>query len=130
GLREAVDELLPARARKKHIILLSDGQSPYDEIPDLVDAAAAARITISTVGVGEGADQTVLKAIATRGGGRFYHTRDPASIPRIFSAETSELGDRSIVERPTPARVAKRVAALAGVPLESGPALGGAAGAG
>ena len=101
GLREAVDELLPAHARKKHIILLSDGQSPYDEIPDLIDAATAARITISAVGVGDGADQTLLKMMATRGGGRFYHTRDPASIPRIFSRETSELGDRSIVERPT-----------------------------
>ena len=120
GLREAVDELLPARARKKHIILLSDGQSPYDEIPDLIDAATAARITVSAVGVGDGADQTLLKMIATRGGGRFYHTRDPASIPRIFSRETSELGDRSIVERPTAVRVAKRVAALAGVPLEIG----------
>src|SRR6185436_14207414 len=79
----------------------------------------------STVGVGEGADQTLLKMVATRGGGRFYHTRDPSSIPRIFSRETSELGDRSIVERPTPVHVAKRVAALAGVPLESAPALGG-----
>jgi Ca-activated chloride channel family protein len=125
GLREAVDELLPAHARKKHIILLSDGQSPYEEIPDLVDAATAARITISAVGVGDGADQTLLKNVATRGGGRFYHTRDPASIPRIFSRETSELGDRSIVERPTGVRVAKRVAALAGVPMESAPALGG-----
>jgi uncharacterized membrane protein len=125
GLREAVDELLPAHARKKHVILLSDGQSPYDEIPDLIDAATAARITISAVGVGDGADQTLLKMIATRGGGRFYHTRDPASIPRIFSRETSELGDRSIVERPTAVRVAKRVAALAGVPLETAPALGG-----
>ena len=125
GLREAVDELLPARARKKHIILLSDGQSPYEEIPDLIDAATAARITVSAVGVGDGADQTLLKMIATRGGGRFYHTRDPASIPRIFSRETSELGDRSIVERPTPVHVAKRVAALAGVPVESAPALGG-----
>ena len=125
GLREAVDELLPARARKKHIILLSDGQSPYDEIPDLIDAASAARITVSAVGVGDGADQTLLKMIANRGGGRFYHTRDPASIPRIFSRETSELGDRAIVERPTTARAAKRVAALAGVPLETAPALGG-----
>ena len=116
---------MPAHARKKHIILLSDGQSPYDEIPDLVDAATAARITISAVGVGDGADQTLLKMMATRGGGRFYHTRDPASIPRIFSRETSELGDRSIVERPTAVRVSKRVAALAGVPLESAPALGG-----
>ncbi len=126
GLREAVDELVPARARKKHIIVLSDGVSTRnDETLEMVDAAAAARITVSTVGVGEGADQTVLKTIATRGGGRFYHTRDPASIPRIFSAETSELGDRSIVEKPTAARVAKRVAALAGVPVESAPALGG-----
>ena len=125
GLREAIDELLPARARKKHIILLSDGQSPYEEIPDLIDAATAARITVSAVGVGDGADQTLLKMIATRGGGRFYHTRDPASIPRIFSRETSELGDRSIVERPTPVHVAKRVAALAGVAVESAPALGG-----
>ena len=125
GLREAVDELLPARARKKHMILLSDGQSPYDEIPDLVDAASSARITMSAVGVGDGADQTLLKMVASRGGGRFYHTRDPASIPRIFSRETSELGDQSIVERPTGARVAKRIAALAGVPLETAPALGG-----
>ena len=125
GLREAVDELSPARARKKHIILLSDGQSPYDEIPDLVDGAAAGHITISAVGVGDGADQTLLKMIADRGGGRFYHTRDPASIPRIFSRETSELGDRSIVDRPTRVRAVKRMAALAGVPLETAPPLGG-----
>jgi Ca-activated chloride channel homolog len=125
GLREAVDELLPVRARKKHIILLSDGQSPYDEIPDLVDAASAARITISAIGVGDGADQTLLKMIAARGGGRFYETRDPASIPRIFSRETSDLGEPSLVERPTAVRVSKRIAALAGVAFETAPALGG-----
>ena len=125
GLREAVDELLPVRARKKHVILLSDGQSPYDEIPDLIDAASAARITISAIGVGDGADQTMLKSIAARGGGRFYQTRDPASIPRIFSRETSDLGDRSIVERPTRARVEKQVAALAGTDLATAPPLGG-----
>ena len=125
GLREAVEELLPVRARKKHVILLSDGQSPYDEIPDLVDAASAARITISAIGVGDGADQTMLKMIAERGGGRFYQTRDPASIPRIFSRETSDLDDRLIVQRPTTVRVAKRIAAFAGVDLTRAPPLGG-----
>ena len=125
GLREAVEELLPARARKKHIILLSDGQSPYDEIPDLVDAASAARITISAIGVGDGADQTMLKMIAERGGGRFYQTRDPASIPRIFSRETSDLDDQLIVQQPTSVRVAKRIAAFAGVDLSHAPPLGG-----
>ncbi|HVV52255.1 MAG TPA: VWA domain-containing protein, partial [Polyangia bacterium] len=125
GLREAVDELLPARARRKHVILLSDGQSPYDEIPDLVDAATAARITVSAIGVGDGADQTMLKTIAERGGGRFYQTRDPASIPRIFSRETSALDDQLIVERPTAVHVAKRAAALLGVDLAQAPPLGG-----
>ncbi|HXJ23828.1 MAG TPA: VWA domain-containing protein [Polyangia bacterium] len=125
GLREAVDELLPAHARKKHVILLSDGQSPYDEIPDLLDGATAARISVSAIGVGDGADQTMLKMIAARGGGRFYQTRDPASIPRIFSRETSDLGDRAIVERPTRPRVEKPIAALAGTGVEGAPPLGG-----
>jgi uncharacterized membrane protein len=125
GLREAVDELGAASARKKHVILLSDGQSPYEEIPDLVDGARAARITFSAIGVGDGADQTMLKMIAERGGGRFYQTRDPASIPRIFSRETSALDDQLIIERPTAARVAKRIAALGGIDVAHAPPLGG-----
>jgi uncharacterized membrane protein len=125
GLREALDELVPARARKKHVILLSDGQSATEGIPDLVDAAAAQRITISAIGVGEGADAQLLHMIATRGGGRFYQTRDPSSIPRIFSRETSQVSRRSVVEEPTSVRVEKRASLLAGVPLEGAPPLGG-----
>lgn len=125
GLREAFDELAPARARKKHIILLTDGQSSYDGIAELLDAAAAQKITVSAIGVGEGADQAQLKLIARRGGGRFYPTNDPASIPRIFSHETSQVSRRSIVEEPTPVKVLKHVDALAGLPLETAPPLGG-----
>jgi uncharacterized membrane protein len=125
GLREAFDELAPARARKKHIILLTDGQSPYEGIPDLIDAASAQHITISAIGIGDGADQAQLRTIAMRGGGRFILTSDPASLPRIFSKETSEVSRRSIVEEPTPVKVQKRAEALAGIPLESAPPLGG-----
>jgi uncharacterized membrane protein len=125
GLREGVDELLAARARKKHIILLSDGQSSYDGISDLVETAAGAQITISTVGVGEGADQTLLQMIATRGGGRFYQTRDPSTIPRIFSRETSQVGRSSLVEEPTAVRVKKRGELLGGLEIESAPKLRG-----
>jgi uncharacterized membrane protein len=125
GLREAFDELAPARARKKHIILLSDGKSSTEGIADLVDAAAAQRITISAVAVGDGADQATLQLIATRGGGHFYQTRDPASIPRIFSREAAQMSRRSIVEEPTAVKVVKRADLFAGVPLETAPALGG-----
>jgi Ca-activated chloride channel family protein len=125
GLREAFVELLSARARKKHVILLSDGQSGYDGISDLLETASGATITVSAVGVGEGADQTLLQMIATRGGGRFYHTRDPASIPRIFSKETSQVGRTSVVEEPTRPRVTKHAEMLGGVSLESAPPLRG-----
>jgi uncharacterized membrane protein len=125
GLREAFDELAPARARKKHIILLTDGQSPYEGIPDLIDAATAQHITISAIGIGDGADQAQLRMIAMRGGGRFIQTRDPASLPRIFSRETSQVSRRSIVEEPTPVKVQKRAEALAGIPLETAPPLAG-----
>jgi Ca-activated chloride channel family protein len=125
GLREAMDALVPARARKKHVIVLSDGQSPYEGIPELIDDASAAHITISAVGVGEGADQTLLQMIASRGGGRFYHTRDPASIPQIFTRETAEVSRSSIVEAPTRLRAVRRAEMLAGLSLESAPALRG-----
>jgi Ca-activated chloride channel family protein len=125
GLREAFDQLFAARARKKHVILLSDGQSPYDGIPELIDDAAVARITVSAVGVGEGADQTLLQMIANRGGGRFYHTRDPASIPQIFTRETAEVSRSSVIEEPTRMRAAHRTEALAGLPLDSAPPLRG-----
>jgi Ca-activated chloride channel family protein len=125
GLREAFDQLLAARARKKHVIVLSDGQSPAEGIAELVDDAAAARITVSAVGVGEGADLALLQMIASRGGGRFYQTRDPSSIPRIFTRDTAELRRSSIVEEPTRAVVAKAAQALAGVPFAQAPPLRG-----
>ncbi len=125
GLREAFDQLVAARARKKHVILLSDGQSPYEGIADLVDDSAAAQITVSAVGVGEGADQTLLQMIAARGGGRFYQTRDPSSIPQIFTRETAEVSGSSAVEEPTRLVATKPVEMLAGLALDSAPALRG-----
>lgn len=125
GLREGVDQLTQVSARKKHLILLSDGQSPAEGIPELVDAAAAAHITISTVAVGEGADQSLLRLVASRGGGRFHPTRDPTEIPRIFSRETSELRTSNLVERPTRMVVRKSAQMLAGVRLDRAPPLTG-----
>src|SRR5262249_17084375 len=51
--------------------------------------------------------------------------RDPASIPRIFSKETSQVGRTSVVEEPTQPRVTKHAEMLGGVSLESAPPLRG-----
>jgi Ca-activated chloride channel family protein len=125
GLHEALEQLGAARARKKHAILLSDGQSAVEGIAEVVDAAASSHITISTVGVGDGVDDGLLQLIAGRGGGRYYHTRDPASIPRIFTRETSQIATTGIVEQPTAVVPRARAAMLDGIPLDQAPRLGG-----
>jgi Ca-activated chloride channel homolog len=125
GLQEAFDQLLAARARKKHAIVLSDGQSPAEGVRELVDEAATAGITVSAVGVGDGADLALLQTIAGRGGGRFYHTRDPASIPRIFTREASQLTPSNLVETPSRVRTTRAAQATAGIPFASAPPLAG-----
>jgi Ca-activated chloride channel homolog len=125
GLQEAFDQLLAARARKKHAIVLSDGQSPAEGVRELVDEAAAAGITVSAVGVGDGADLALLQTIAARGGGRFYHTRDPSSIPRIFTRETTRLSPSNLVESPSRIRKSRPARATQGIPFASAPPLGG-----
>lgn len=123
GLRDAIEQLLPARAKKKHVIVLSDGQSPSEGILDLIEEAASARITVSTVGVGDGADLALLQSIAARGRGRFHHARDPATIPRIFSRETTELVRAPKAEHPTPLVQSRRAEILSGLALAKAPPL-------
>ncbi len=125
ALQAAFAQLQGARAKIKHVILLSDGQSAYGGIPQLVDQMAQARITVSAVGVGGGADQTLLQMIAERGGGRFYHTNDPRSIPRIFTKETTQVARSAVVEEATRPRVVKSAAVLRGIDWGGAPPLRG-----
>jgi Ca-activated chloride channel homolog len=125
GLQEAFDQLLSARARKKHAIVLSDGQSPAEGVRELVDEAAGGGITVSAVGVGDGADLALLQTIAARGGGRFYHTRDPSSIPRIFTREAAQFTRTNLVESPSRVKAARAAQAIAGIPFGSAPPLNG-----
>ncbi|MGZ3407929.1 MAG: VWA domain-containing protein, partial [Polyangia bacterium] len=98
ALKEAYDQLDPAHAKLKHVILLTDGQASYDGIRELCDEMAEHKITISAVGVGQEADKTLLTMIAERGGGRFYFTQSAQNIPKIFTKETTEVARHPLVE--------------------------------
>ena len=50
--------------------LLTDGRSPTEGIKDLVQAMIAEGVTVTTVGLGNGADGDLLRMIADTGGGR------------------------------------------------------------
>jgi Ca-activated chloride channel family protein len=125
ALREAYEELDPAAAKIKHVILLTDGQASYDGILELVDEMQQHKITVSGVGVGSGADRTLLTQIAERGGGRFYYTQDAQNIPKIFTKETTEVARSSLVEEAVAVQVQKHVELLDGVGIGDAPPLRG-----
>src|SRR6202022_4352219 len=77
ALDAAYQALSTTRAKKKHVILLTDGQAPQHGIRDLVQAMAAEEISVTSVGLGGGVDENLLRMIADVGGGRFYRVADP-----------------------------------------------------
>ncbi len=86
ALDAAYQDMTVTQARKKHVILLTDGRAPAGGIRDLASAMIAESITVTTVGLGGDVDEQLLKMVADVGGGRFHAVQDannlPASSPR------------------------------------------------
>ncbi|MCF8530938.1 MAG: VWA domain-containing protein [Candidatus Nanopelagicales bacterium] len=84
------------------IILLSDGHANAgitgpDKIGEIARSAAGDRITSTTIGIGEGYDETLLAQIATSGNGshRFAYTADDAIS--IVGEEGGDLLNKSVI---------------------------------
>ena len=125
ALDAAYQALSTTRAKKKHVILLTDGQAPQNGIRDLVQAMAAENITVSTVGLGGGVDETLLRMISDVGGGRFYKVADPQSLPRIFTRETEMVSRSAAVEEYFQPKVVSPADFLRGIDIASAPFLHG-----
>lgn len=94
----AREMLETAPAKLKHMLILSDGQTqPADHI-GLTQSMADAGVTVSTVALGDGAARELMAAIAETGGGRYYETTDPTSVPQIFTKETMQASKSAIKE--------------------------------
>lgn len=97
GLQAMANVLPNDPAKIKHVILLTDGIADETGIPELVKTLQTEHgITLSTVAVGADA-APFLKDIAALGKGRYHFTADPASIPSIFTEETT-LASRAYIE--------------------------------
>jgi Ca-activated chloride channel family protein len=121
----AYQDITVVQARRKHVILLSDGRSPTQGILDLVQAMIAESITVTTVGLGESADGELLRGIADAGGGRYHSVPDPNALPRIFTRETELIARQSAVEEWFPVQQVAPAAFLKGIAIESAPLLHG-----
>jgi len=100
GMKLARAAIQDVSARSKLLIILSDGQTEGQGYPQLSAAMAADGVTISTVGIGEDADQRLLAEMADAGGGKFYFTNDFFSLPRIFTKETMRVSKSMLIEEP------------------------------
>ncbi|WP_438446269.1 VWA domain-containing protein [Gorillibacterium sp. sgz5001074] len=101
ALKEAYDRLAETEAQRKHIILLTDGQSSGPESYEaLAGRMAEQNITVSTVGIGDGADVGLLERIARLAKGRYYFASDISTVPAIFSREAVLMTRTYAVEKP------------------------------
>ena len=125
ALDMAYQDLTVTRARIKHVILLTDGQTQESGIPELAQVMRAEGITVSTVGLGGDVNRALLSQVAALGGGRSYFTRDPHNIPRIFMRETSTVARTNVVEEYFRPHVSEPADFLRRMDLSSAPFLHG-----
>ncbi|MDQ6419147.1 VWA domain-containing protein [Paenibacillus sp. LHD-117] len=99
ALDEGYRGLLEIEAERKHMILLTDGQSSTsNNYAVITDAMNERMMTLSTVAVGEGSDQALLKRLADNAKGRYYFTKDQSTLPAIFSRETVLMSRTYVVD--------------------------------
>ena len=100
ALAEAKRQLERVNASRKHVILLSDGETrgSQGELIDLVSVMKKEmKITVSAIAVGSEADIRVMKRISQYGGGLFHYTLDPSTLPQIV---LQQLDDKPKDESP------------------------------
>ncbi len=122
-LEEAYQTLNSAVAKLKHVIALTDGISNPGDFEGLAQSMAAARITCTTVGVGDGAANDLLETIARLGQGRHFAATDASTLPQIFAKETLTASKAALSEQPFIPQVIRPTQTLAGIDFETAPFL-------
>ncbi len=102
------------KAKVKHMIILTDGQTSGSGYEGLASQCRGEGMTISTVAIGEGSHVALLQAIASAGGGQSYSTMDASTITRIFTQDTLMHTGRMIREEPFQSDFVEKHPMLAG----------------
>ncbi len=123
ALQQAYFALTETTAKLKHVIVLSDGHSQPGDWYGIANSMHSERITISTVGIGSGADMNMLGDLAKWGGGREYFTQDPYNVPQIFAKETVTASKSAIIDQPFIPQRIKPTQVLSGIDLDLAPFL-------
>ena len=88
ALKEADAALKDLRLSHKHVILVTDGESPND-VKDVLEEMSEHHITISAIGV-QSADRNLLTVISEAGNGRLYMVDDVQALPKVFARDIED----------------------------------------
>lgn len=99
GVEAAYSALQNSDARRKHVILLTDGWTHSGDLTALAKEMSDQGITLSVVAAGEGSAE-YLEDLAEAGGGRYYPARDIFGVPDFFLKETIQAVGEYIIEQP------------------------------
>ena len=97
GIEAAYEGIKDTDARRKHIILLTDGWTHSGDLRSLASSMAEEGITLSVVAAGKGSAE-YLEELANSGSGRYYAAEDILSVPDIFLKDTVQAVGKYIVE--------------------------------
>ena len=99
GVQAAYDALQKVQAKRKHIILMTDGWVRQGDLTPLAREMQKEGVTLSIVAAGEGAG-AYLNTLAQVGGGKFYPAISIQDVPDIFLKETIKSVGEYIIEEP------------------------------
>jgi Mg-chelatase subunit ChlD len=77
---------------RRHVVLVSDGYSPYGKALVAARARAKVGVTTSAIGLGGSADRKLLMGIARIGKGRYYQVDNPGDLTVVLLKELRRLG--------------------------------------
>jgi Ca-activated chloride channel family protein len=125
ALSEAYHKVNAVTAVYKHIVLLTDGISEEGDSIGLAREAAANRVTISTVGLGQDVNRAYLEKIAQFAKGKSYFLNEPAGLEQILLKDVQEHTGTTAVEKATKVGIVQKAELLEGVGMDSAPPLQG-----
>ncbi len=99
GVEAAYAALQTTAARRKHLILLTDGWVRQGNLTPLAREMREQGITLSVIAAGGGSAQ-YLAGVAQSGGGRYYPAADILQVPDFFLKETVKAVGQYILEEP------------------------------
>ena len=99
ALLMAIRQLSASRATNAHIVLMTDGNTnrPVSEHDELIAALAKAKISVTTIRIGDDQeDVSLLKKISQRTGGTFYQVLNAGTLPELLLKDTT----RQVMQTP------------------------------